>query len=126
VAVGGSKIAPGKLIVLMTRFRNKLITFVVFMTFLAACQQKPETGRSKIVDEITQDTIQYHPVRIDQHGNILPWFSKDQGASYDTILSLVWNFWKNMPIDSNGIKYYMNHQVWKPEHDMRGRQVACR
>jgi hypothetical protein len=33
---------------------------------------------------------------------------------------LVWNFWKNMETDSNGLKYYMNHQVWKPEHDMRG------
>jgi hypothetical protein len=25
-----------------------------------------------------------------------------------------------METDSNGLKYYMNHQVWKPEHDMRG------
>jgi hypothetical protein len=33
---------------------------------------------------------------------------------------LVWNFWNNMDTDSNGLKYYMNHQVWKPEHDMRG------
>jgi hypothetical protein len=104
----------------MNGFCNKLLVSLVFMTFLAACQPKPETGKSKIVDRITQDSIQYHPVRIDQHGNILPWFSKDPGASYDTILSLVWNFWKNMPIDSNGIKYYLNHQVWKPEHDMRG------
>jgi hypothetical protein len=33
---------------------------------------------------------------------------------------LVWHFWKNMETDSNGLKYYMNHQVWKPENDMRG------
>jgi hypothetical protein len=33
---------------------------------------------------------------------------------------LVWNFWNTMETDSNGLKYYMNHQVWKPEHDMRG------
>jgi len=25
-----------------------------------------------------------------------------------------------METDSNGLKYYLNHQVWKPEHDMRG------
>jgi hypothetical protein len=25
-----------------------------------------------------------------------------------------------MEIDSNGLKYYLNHQVWKPGHDMRG------
>jgi hypothetical protein len=53
-------------------------------------------------------------------GSILPWYSVDQGASYDTVLMLVWNFWNNMETDSNGLKYYMNHQVWKPEHDMRG------
>ena len=56
--------------------------------------------------------------RID--GSILPWYSADPGTSYDTVLMLVWNFWKNMETDSNGLKYYMNHQVWKPEHDMRG------
>jgi hypothetical protein len=33
---------------------------------------------------------------------------------------LVWDFWKKMPVDSNGLKYHMNHQVWRPEHDSRG------
>jgi hypothetical protein len=70
---------------------------------------------------LISDTIQYHPVRINIADNsILPWFSSDQGESYDTVLMLVWDFWKNMETDSNGLKYYMNHQVWKPEHDMRG------
>jgi hypothetical protein len=67
------------------------------------------------------DTIQYHTVRINKEdGSILPWYSSDIGASYDTVLLLIWNFWDKMAIDSNGLKYYMNHQVWKPEHDMRG------
>ncbi len=70
---------------------------------------------------LVSDTIQYHPVRINKaDGSILPWYSADPGASYDTVLMLVWNFWNNMETDSNGLKYYMNHQVWKPEHDMRG------
>jgi len=70
---------------------------------------------------LISDTIQYHAVRINKaDGSILPWYSADPGASYDTVLRLVWNFWKNMETDSNGLKYYMNHQVWKPEHDMRG------
>jgi hypothetical protein len=43
--------------------------------------------------------------------SILPWYSADPGASYDTVLMLVWDFWKNMETDSNGLKYYMNHQV---------------
>jgi hypothetical protein len=79
------------------------------------------TPKGQVVrDTIIADTIQYHPVRLDLDGNILPWYSSDPGESYDTVLSLVWNFWKNMEIDSNGLKYYMNHQVWKPHHDMRG------
>jgi hypothetical protein len=70
---------------------------------------------------LISDTIQYHPVRINKaDGSILPWFSSDRGTAYDTVLLLVWNFWDRMPVDSNGLKYYMNHQVWKPEHDMRG------
>ncbi len=70
---------------------------------------------------LISDTIQYHAVRINKtDGSILPWYSADPGTSYDTVLMLVWNFWKNMETDSNGLKYYMNHQVWKPEHDMRG------
>ncbi len=70
---------------------------------------------------LVSDTIQNHPVRVSKtDGSILPWFSADMGESYDTVLMLVWDFWKNMEADSNGLKYYMNHQVWKPEHDMRG------
>jgi hypothetical protein len=70
---------------------------------------------------LISDTIQYHAVRINKtDGSILPWYSSDLGASYDTTLLLVWNFWNKMETDSNGLKYYMNHQVWKPEHDARG------
>ncbi len=70
---------------------------------------------------LTSDTIQYHPVRINKDdGSILPWFSADKGRSYDTVLMLVWDFWNKMGVDSNGLRYFMNHQVWKPDHDMRG------
>lgn len=71
-------------------------------------------------DSIVKDTIVYHPVRVDQNGLILPWYAANAGQSYDHILSLVWKFWKNMETDSNGLKYYMNHQVWAPNHDHRG------
>ncbi len=65
-------------------------------------------------------SLSYHNVRVDDKGGILPWYAPDLGASYDTVLQLVWNFWDNMELDSNGIKYYMNHQVWRPDHDKRG------
>ncbi|HEY5744922.1 MAG TPA: hypothetical protein VIU12_02490 [Chryseolinea sp.] len=71
-------------------------------------------------DTTLSDTIVYHEVRVDDKGKILPWYSPDLGQSYDHTLKLVWNFWKNMAIDSNGQPYYMNHQVWSPGHDRRG------
>lgn len=71
-------------------------------------------------DTILSDSIIYHPVRISDAGSILPWYSSNPGRSYDHVLKLVWQFWKNMEVDSNGIRYYMNHQVWKPKHDPRG------
>lgn len=71
-------------------------------------------------NSVVNDTIVYHRVRVDQNGNILPWYSANPGESYDYVLSRVWNFWKNIETDSNGQKYYMNHQVWRPTHDKRG------
>jgi len=99
----------------------KNILFLTFAVLLmnGSCVKNSSPGQGT-PSTITADTIQYHPVRLDQNGNILPWYSSDPGESYDTVISLVWNFWKNMETDSNGLKYYMNHQVWRPEHDMRG------
>lgn len=71
-------------------------------------------------DTILSDKIIYHFVRVDNNGDILPWYSANLGESYDVVLNQVWNFWKNLELDSNGIKYYMNHQVWRPGHDKRG------
>jgi hypothetical protein len=71
-------------------------------------------------DTILSEKLVYHKIRVDQNGHILPWYSKKPGESYDHVMHLVWSFWKNMEMDSNGIKYYMNHQVWHPRHDMRG------
>jgi len=97
-----------------------LIPFLSLFLLVPVCCIQEEKQSTYLWDTLISDTIQYHPVRLDRDGNILPWFSSDQGESYDTVLMLVWNFWKNMETDSSGLKYYMNHQVWKPEHDMRG------
>ena len=101
-------------------------TFILFSVaisafFIYGCRFY-KLSSAKIQDTLLiSDTIQYHPVSINKtDGSILPWYSSDLGASYDTTLLLVWNFWNKMETDSNGLKYYMNHQVWKPEHDMRG------
>ncbi len=98
-----------------------LVCLTGIISGFSSCHPKSEAGNLVHDTIIFSDTIQYHPVRISKKdGSILPWFSADRGCSYDTVMMLVWNFWKNMETDSNGLKYYINHQVWKPEHDMRG------
>jgi hypothetical protein len=71
-------------------------------------------------DHLIGDSIIYHPVRINGAGDLLPWYSTNFGESFDHVLKLVWKFWDEMEVDTNGIKYYMNHQVWKAGHDGRG------
>lgn len=98
------------------KLSTSVLIFVLF-----SCKSGKQLIHPAADSVIVSDTIQYHPVRISKiDGSILPWYSADSGESYDTVLMLVWNFWKNMETDSNGLKYYMNHQVWKPDHDMRG------
>jgi hypothetical protein len=100
---------------------SHLVLLFMFFTGICSCIGKSYHTAAKNDTILISDTIQYHPVRINKNdGSILPWFSADKGESYDTTLMLVWNFWYNMETDSNGLKYYMNHQVWKPNHDMRG------
>jgi hypothetical protein len=71
-------------------------------------------------DSVLADEIVYHKVRVDERGLILPWYPASAGQSYAYVLGRVWNFWKNLEVDSNGMQYYMNHQVWAPGHDRRG------
>jgi hypothetical protein len=68
-----------------------------------------------------QEKIGYHAIRTDKNGNILPWADENLAKSYDHVIQLVWNFWDTMRVDNNGMPYYMNHQVWRPDfNDPRG------
>lgn len=71
------------------------------------------------IPAIAEDLI-YHKIQTDPAGHIIPWYNPDPGVSYDHCLGLVWNFWKNMESCPNGVKYYLQHQIWSPEHDHRG------
>ncbi len=55
--------------------------------------------------------IMYHNARLDSSGRLLAW------TSYDRVVRLVWDFWRNMRRCANGVPYYMQHQVWKPGAD---------
>jgi hypothetical protein len=65
-------------------------------------------------DTVLPEKIMYHNVRVDERGNILPWYSANLGESYDFVLNRVWEFWKNMDTCENGLKYYINHMIWQP------------
>ncbi len=106
--------------------RSSLI-FPAILCLIGSCQSHPVELRlldrdfvHAEKDTVISDTIIYHPVRLDEEGKILPWYSAHLGASYDDAIMRVWNFWKNIESDVNSLPYYMNHQVWSPGHDRRG------
>ena len=59
----------------------------------------------------------YHQVKLDSTGRIVPWYGKSAGEAYDHVVRLVWAFWHDMRLCSNGVPVYLQHQVWKPDQD---------
>ena len=83
--------------------RKQFIPFLAGLLFFTACSEKNLSyqGLSEDLLEVKKDivlpdTIVYHKVRVDENGNILPWYSTNPGEAYDFVLNRVWNFWKNM------------------------------
>ncbi|HVO09437.1 MAG TPA: hypothetical protein VMX54_01675 [Vicinamibacteria bacterium] len=64
--------------------------------------------------------LQYHEIRTDGAGMILPWSDDDPARAYDRVVRLAWGFWRGLGDCPNGVPYVLQHQVWKPEHDPRG------
>ncbi|MFA7420773.1 MAG: hypothetical protein WCZ90_13905 [Melioribacteraceae bacterium] len=88
---------------------NKLAVLLLFVGVFEIAAQK------------TVEKLSYHNIKTDKEGKILPWYSDDLGQAYDYVINLTWKFWDSMRIDSNGLPYYMNHQVWKRDkNDPRG------
>ena len=59
-----------------------------------------------------QNLLVFHDIVKDGNGNLAPWFNPDLATSYDHDLSLIWNFWKNYPTNTNGLKYYMTDHTY--------------
>jgi hypothetical protein len=85
--------------------RTSIITGLALLLTLASFSPPSRAG--------LRDDLIYHPIKTDGEGKIIPWHSPDLGEAYDHNIRLVWNFWKNMRLCPNGVKYYMQHQVWK-------------
>ena len=89
--------------------------------FLICCTHFGISQSIQVQTKTTDEKLLYHRIITDVNGNILPWFSPDLGNSYDFVINAVWNFWDTMRTDKNGLPYYMNHQVWRPDfNDRRG------
>jgi hypothetical protein len=67
--------------------------------------------------DFTGSHLGYHDVRRDRTGRLLPWFADDEAASYDHVVRLTWQFWHSIRRCENGVPYYLQHQVWKPDQD---------
>ncbi len=69
----------------------------------------------------TDDKLIYHNVIVDINNHIEPWYSPVPGIAYSHVIHLIWSFWESIRTDSNGLPYYMNHQVWHSDfNDRRG------
>jgi hypothetical protein len=71
---------------------------------------------------LNEKLFYYHNIHINATDKtILPWYSTDPGSAFDFVINKVWDFWFSMRNDKNGLPYYMNHQVWRPDfNDRRG------
>jgi hypothetical protein len=71
--------------------------------------------------QVPAGKIQYHEVRTDAAGKIVPWYGSGPSQAYDHVVRLVFDFWIKMRNCPNGVPVYLQHQVWKPETcDPRG------
>ena len=66
------------------------------------------------------EKISYHEARTDAQGKLVPWYGSGPSQAYDHVIRLVWGFWRDMKPCSNGVAYYLQHQVWRPKEDPRG------
>jgi hypothetical protein len=83
------------------------IVLLGILVFFSECERKATFCREidaawvhSDKDTVIGDSIMYHPVRLDEKGVILPWYSSNLGQSYDTVIKLVWDFWNKMELDS--------------------------
>jgi hypothetical protein len=67
--------------------------------------------------DLIAEKIQYHDVKTDTNGRIVPWYGAGPSQAYDHVIRLVFDFWIKMRPCPNSVPYYLQHQVWKPEAD---------
>ena len=102
--------------------KPRILIFTILLELFVLQNIKTASSQEIVKTKITTEKLLYHPIVVNEADNtILPWYSTDPGKSYDFVINVVWNFWDTMRTDKNGLPYYMNHQVWRPDfNDRRG------
>jgi hypothetical protein len=101
--------------------KTRILTYVLLTGALLFLISESGKTQSVINENVSGEKLLYHNITTDSDRHIIPWFSTDLGKSYDFVINAVWNFWETMRTDKNGLPYYMNHQVWRPDfNDRRG------
>jgi hypothetical protein len=92
---------------------QKQKVLIIGMFILMACTSMTDKGVEK------WNGWSYHDVETDANGGILPWHDPAHlGRSYDHVLDLVWNYWKNLPTMPNGYKYSVQFRIANaPDHE---------
>ncbi len=77
-------------------------------------------AQTPLYDQTKEGFLVFHPIKTNEQGKIVPWYNDEPGIAYDFVINATWHFWDTMRRDMNGLPYYMNHQVWRPQNDPRG------
>ncbi len=89
------------------------LAFLATASLVASCIWGAQQQR----DKTPPNSIGYHEVKTDAAGKIVPWYGSGPSQAYDHVVRLVFDFWTKMRKCPNGVPYYLQHQVWKPDVD---------
>ena len=64
---------------------------------------------------VSAQTIVYHDIVRDNNNNLISWYNPNKGSSFNHVLELTTDFWKNIPTCCGNHKYYMVDHTWSPQ-----------
>ena len=70
----------------------RFFSFQFLFIFFSNCfiyAQSEEVGKEK--------HLIFHDIKTNYKGEILPWYANDPGVSYNYVINLAWEYWKNIP-----------------------------
>lgn len=91
--------------------RSEIVILLVSISIIVALSAQASAQSSPT------PLIGYHEPKVDSTGHIVPWFNSQPSVAYDHDIRILWDFWRNMRKCSNGVPYYLQHQVWAPDKD---------